>query len=254
MRAQRSGKGAHPRVLRRARGREAAGRRQPRPLRHLFGRSRSSAQARWDPGSRRHARTPVSTCSLTDATAAALDGGLSAIRKNYEISMSRKRLTTAGGRRTPCAHSRGVRTPDFASRAGTADLIIEAVFEDLAIKQQVFRELDAMARPGCILATNTSTLDIDAIASVTSRPSAVVGPALLQPGRRHAAARDRARARDGARRAGDVARLCQTLCASSASSSATARDSSATGCCFPTCTKRSSWSRTERRPRRSIGR
>ena len=43
--------------------------------------------------------------------------------------------------------------------------MIEAVFEDLALKQQVFRELDAVARPGCILATNTSTLDIDAIAS-----------------------------------------------------------------------------------------
>ena len=73
------------------------------------------------------------------------------------------------------------RTADFAARAGSVDLVIEAVFEDLALKQQVFRELDAIARPGCILATNTSTLDIDAIASVTSRPSDVVGLHFFSP-------------------------------------------------------------------------
>jgi len=117
---------------------------------------------------------------LTDSTAAALDGGPSAIRKNYDISISRKRLTQPEvGERLARIHA--VSTHDFASRAGTADLIIEAIFEDLAIKQQVFRELDAIARPGCILASNTSTLDIDAIASVTSRPSAVVGLHFFSP-------------------------------------------------------------------------
>ena len=59
--------------------------------------------------------------------------------------------------------------------------MIEAVFEDLALKQRVFRELDAVAKPGCMLATNTSTLDIDAIASATSRPASVVGLHFFSP-------------------------------------------------------------------------
>jgi len=74
-----------------------------------------------------------------------------------------------------------VPTAEFASRAGSADLIVEAVFEDLALKQQVFRELDRIAKPGCILATNTSTLDIEAIASATSRPASVVGLHFFSP-------------------------------------------------------------------------
>jgi 3-hydroxyacyl-CoA dehydrogenase len=61
------------------------------------------------------------------------------------------------------------------------DVVIEAVFEDLGLKQQVFRELDAAARPGCILATNTSTIDIDAIASATARPSDVIGLHFFSP-------------------------------------------------------------------------
>ena len=70
---------------------------------------------------------------------------------------------------------------EFAARASAVDVIIEAVFEDLALKQQVFRELDRIAKPGCVLATNTSTLDIDAIASVTSRPASVVGLHFFSP-------------------------------------------------------------------------
>ncbi|WP_158894389.1 MULTISPECIES: 3-hydroxyacyl-CoA dehydrogenase NAD-binding domain-containing protein [unclassified Pseudomonas] len=62
-----------------------------------------------------------------------------------------------------------------------ADLIIEAVFEDLAVKQEVFRQLDCLARPGAILATNTSYLDIDAIAGVTGRPEAVIGMHFFSP-------------------------------------------------------------------------
>jgi 3-hydroxyacyl-CoA dehydrogenase len=62
-----------------------------------------------------------------------------------------------------------------------ADLIVEAVFEDLALKQRLFRELDATARPGAILATNTSGLDIDEIAAVTSRPQDVAGAHFFSP-------------------------------------------------------------------------
>ena len=62
-----------------------------------------------------------------------------------------------------------------------ADLVIEAVFEDLAVKQAVFRQMDAHARPGAVLATNTSYLDVDAIAAVTRRPQDVLGLHFFSP-------------------------------------------------------------------------
>src|SRR3954464_15801550 len=64
---------------------------------------------------------------------------------------------------------------------GTADLVVEAVFESMDLKKEVFQALDRVARPGCVLATNTSTLDIDEIASATSRPDAVVGLHFFSP-------------------------------------------------------------------------
>ncbi len=80
--------------------------------------------------------------------------------------------------------------------AADVDLVIEAVFEDMAVKQDVFRQLDRIARPGTILATNTSTLDVDAIAAVTGAAAGRGRAALLQPGQRDEAARDRARRTD----------------------------------------------------------
>jgi len=71
-------------------------------------------------------------------------------------------------------------TADFASLS-ESDLVIEAVFEDLAVKQEVFRRLDAVARPGAVLATNTSYLDVDAIAAVTGRPRDVCGLHFFSP-------------------------------------------------------------------------
>ena len=62
-----------------------------------------------------------------------------------------------------------------------ADIIIEAVFESLALKKQVFAEIDKIAKPECVLASNTSTLDIDAIAAVTSRPQMVIGTHFFSP-------------------------------------------------------------------------
>jgi 3-hydroxyacyl-CoA dehydrogenase len=64
---------------------------------------------------------------------------------------------------------------------GSADIVIEAVFEDMAVKQKVFRELDRVAKPGAILATNTSTLDINEIAAVTKRPADVIGTHFFSP-------------------------------------------------------------------------
>ena len=63
----------------------------------------------------------------------------------------------------------------------SVDLVTEAVFENMALKQSVFAEIDAVARPGCILATNTSTMDIDAIASATKRPEWVIGTHFFSP-------------------------------------------------------------------------
>ena len=74
-----------------------------------------------------------------------------------------------------------------------ADIIVEAVFEGMALKKQIFAELDKIAKPDCILASNTSTLDIDEIASATSASADGDRPSLLQPGERDAAARNRAR-------------------------------------------------------------
>src|SRR5205814_2045938 len=62
-----------------------------------------------------------------------------------------------------------------------ADIIIEAVFESVALKKEVFAEIDKIAKPECVLATNTSTLDIDAIAASTSRPQMVIGMHFFSP-------------------------------------------------------------------------
>ncbi len=114
---------------------------------------------------------------LTDVTAAAVDAGLATIRRNYDVSVSRGRLTTAD------VEARMARLHPQTGYEGfeTADLIIEAVFENLALKREVFGALDRVAAPGCILATNTSTLDLDAIASATKRPAQVVGLHFFSP-------------------------------------------------------------------------
>ena len=114
---------------------------------------------------------------LTDVAQSALDRGLSAIGRNYDTSVQRGRLTPdAVAERLGRIHGRigydGVET---------ADLVIEAVFESLALKQRVFTELDAIAKPDAVMATNTSTLDIDAIASATRRPASVVGLHFFSP-------------------------------------------------------------------------
>jgi len=74
-----------------------------------------------------------------------------------------------------------LRMAEESAAAAGADLVIEAVFEDLAVKAQVFRALDRIARPGAILASNTSTLDLDAIAGFTDRPDHVVGLHFFSP-------------------------------------------------------------------------
>ncbi len=107
----------------------------------------------------------------------ALDRGMAVIRGNYANSVKKGRLTQpAAEERIECIEP----VLDYA-RFGDADLIIEAVFEGMDLKKSVFAELDRVARPGAILATNTSTLDIDEIASATSRPEMVVGTHFFSP-------------------------------------------------------------------------
>jgi 3-hydroxyacyl-CoA dehydrogenase len=115
--------------------------------------------------------------ALLEVSAEALERGLGVIRKNYEASVARGSLPRERADRA-LGLIRGV--GEYETLAA-ADIIIEAVFEDLKVKQEVFARLDRVAAPGAILATNTSTLDIDAIASSTSRPAQVVGTHFFSP-------------------------------------------------------------------------
>ncbi|TDN61957.1 3-hydroxyacyl-CoA dehydrogenase NAD-binding domain-containing protein [Paraburkholderia sp. BL10I2N1] len=114
---------------------------------------------------------------LVDRSEEALSRGFETIRKNYTTSVSRGSITQASADR---ALARIGTTSNYAD-IGQADLIIEAVFEDIGIKKEVFRQLDAVARAGAILATNTSTLDIDQIAAATARPERVIGMHFFSP-------------------------------------------------------------------------
>ena len=114
---------------------------------------------------------------LKDTKPEALEAGLATIGRNYETSARRGRFTPKQvEERLALIHPQ----LDWAS-FHSVDLVIEAVFENMALKKEVFGELDGIARPGCILATNTSTLNIDEIASATRRPEDVVGLHFFSP-------------------------------------------------------------------------
>ncbi len=107
----------------------------------------------------------------------ALDRGLATIRKNYENTLKKGKLTQEKFDQRVGLISG---TLDYAAIAD-ADIVIEAVFEDMGVKETVFRKLDAVMKPGAILASNTSTLDLDRIAAFTSRPQDVVGTHFFSP-------------------------------------------------------------------------
>jgi 3-hydroxyacyl-CoA dehydrogenase len=115
--------------------------------------------------------------TLVDAKQENLERGMATIRKNYERSVSRGSLKPE-----QLEERMKLITPtlDFAALSD-ADLIIEAVFENLALKKEIFAKLDKVAKPGAILGTNTSTLDIDEIAAVTRRPEDVIGLHFFSP-------------------------------------------------------------------------
>ncbi|WP_183004362.1 3-hydroxyacyl-CoA dehydrogenase NAD-binding domain-containing protein [Achromobacter sp. UMC71] len=114
---------------------------------------------------------------LYERDQAALDRGLALIRKNYEITAAKGKLDAAGVQARLARIAPSLDVGDLK----TVDLAIEAVFEDMAVKQAVFRQLDEVCKPGAILATNTSRLNIDEIAAVTRRPEAVIGLHFFSP-------------------------------------------------------------------------
>jgi 3-hydroxyacyl-CoA dehydrogenase len=107
----------------------------------------------------------------------ALDKGLATIRRNYEATVKKGKLTPEKMQQTLALLASTLSYDDIAQ----ADLAIEAVFEDIAVKQSVFEKLDACMKPGAILASNTSTLDVDCIAGFTRRPQDVVGLHFFSP-------------------------------------------------------------------------
>jgi 3-hydroxyacyl-CoA dehydrogenase len=114
---------------------------------------------------------------LKEANQEALDRGLATIRKNYEATVRKGRLTSE-----QMAERLARIEPTLTyERFAEADIVVEAVFEGMELKKQVFAELDRCARPDAILASNTSTLDVDAIAAATTRPQQVVGHHYFSP-------------------------------------------------------------------------
>ena len=114
---------------------------------------------------------------LKEADQPALDRGLANIRKNYANSVSRGRFTQQFVDERLKLIQPTLSYDGFSS----ADMVIEAVFEGMALKKEIFSDLDRVCKPGAILASNTSTLNIDEIASATSRPEFVIGTHFFSP-------------------------------------------------------------------------
>ena len=115
--------------------------------------------------------------TVLESSQEALDRGMAIIRKNYAATVAKGRLLQAEmdarlARITPTLEDADL---------GAADVVIEAVFEELPLKQEVFSRLDRACKPEAILATNTSTLDVNVIAASTSRPEQVIGTHFFSP-------------------------------------------------------------------------
>ena len=114
---------------------------------------------------------------LAEVSREALDRGVATIRKNYERSVRGGRFTAEF-----VEQRMAMITPQLDWEGfGEADIIVEAVFENMALKKEIFARIDGVARPGAVLATNTSTLSVDEIASATSRPEDVIGHHFFSP-------------------------------------------------------------------------
>lgn len=115
--------------------------------------------------------------TIVETSQQALDRGVRTIRTNYENTAKKGRITA-----TDIERRMALLTPTLEMESlADADLVIEAVFETMDVKKDVFGRLDRIAKPGAILATNTSALDVDEIAAATSRPEAVIGLHFFSP-------------------------------------------------------------------------
>ena len=115
--------------------------------------------------------------TIVETTQEALDRGVARIKDTLDANVKRGRITEA-----QAADRFAKLTPSLAMEdLAKADLVIEAVFENMTLKKEVFQKLDKIAKPGAILATNTSTLDVDEIAAVTKRPQDVLGMHFFSP-------------------------------------------------------------------------
>lgn len=121
-----------------------------------------------------NAGIPVKMIEISDD---ALERGLAIIKKNYSITMKKGKLTEAQMAQCMSLVSGSTDYADIAN----ADMVIEAVFENLELKKEIFSKLDAICKPGAILASNTSYQDVDAIAAATSRPQDVLGMHFFSP-------------------------------------------------------------------------
>jgi 3-hydroxyacyl-CoA dehydrogenase len=115
--------------------------------------------------------------TIVEARPEALERGLSVIRRNYESTAKKGRMTAEDVERRMELLNGSLNLEDLAD----CDLIIEAVFENMAIKKEIFTKLDAIAKPGAILATNTSYLNVNEIAAMTKRPEYVLGMHFFSP-------------------------------------------------------------------------
>ncbi|HEY3501482.1 MAG TPA: 3-hydroxyacyl-CoA dehydrogenase family protein [Actinocatenispora sp.] len=116
--------------------------------------------------------------TMRDVDDAALERGTAGIRKSLEKFVAKQKLSAEDAEQ---ALGRLSTTTDLGDAVAEADIVVEAVFEQVEIKQRVFSELDRLARDGAVLATNTSAIPITTIASVTERPESVVGTHFFSP-------------------------------------------------------------------------
>ena len=115
--------------------------------------------------------------TLVEMRQEALERGVATIRKNYENSVKKGKLTAEA-----LEQRMALIAPSLSFDAiADADMVVEAVFEEIEVKEQVFQKIDQIARAGAILATNTSTLDVNRIARFTKRPADVIGTHFFSP-------------------------------------------------------------------------
>ena len=153
-----------------------------RPSRSRSRRPASSARARWAAASRSRSRKPASRSRSSIPTT---KRSTRRARPSWACSCTKCRRASSRRRKRGSAASRSQFTDDWNELAD-ADVVVEAVFENMDVKKEVFTKLDAIVKPEAILASNTSTLDIDAMAAVTKRPDKFVGlhffvPANIMP-------------------------------------------------------------------------